>query len=97
MPDNDFTKNIIVNTRIMLTNKTVYRVTHINNFTIPGIRNLTVIQTVLRDDDDLINNSGIECLNDIGLDFNSDQVISRLDESMKYLESKFCKEQTKWL
>ena len=42
-----------------------------------------------------LNNSGIECLNDIGLDFNSDQVISRLDESMKYLESKFCKEKTK--
>ena len=45
--------------------------------------------------DKLLNNSGIECLNDIGLDFNSDQVISRLDESMKYLESKFCKEKTK--
>lgn len=56
MADNDFTRDIIVDSRIMLTNKTVYRVTHINNFTMPGIRNLTVVQTVLRDEDDLENN-----------------------------------------
>lgn len=57
MSDNDFTKNIKIDTRVMLTNSTVYRVTHIDDFTQKGVRNITVVQVELNSLDDLENNT----------------------------------------
>lgn len=44
----------------------------------------------------LLNNSDIECLNTIGLDFyNEDETINKLTESMRYIEDKVCGRKTK--
>ncbi|GAA0102510.1 hypothetical protein UT300012_32250 [Paraclostridium bifermentans] len=56
MSDNDLTRNINIDTRVMLTNNTVYRVTHIDDFTQKGVRNVTMIQVELHSLDDLENN-----------------------------------------
>ena len=56
MPNNKLTKNIDINTRIMLSNSTTYRVTHIDDFTQKGVRNLTVVQVELHSLDDKENN-----------------------------------------
>lgn len=56
MPENNLTKNIDINTRIMLTNETVYKVTHVNNFTQKGVRELTLVQVELHSLDDRENN-----------------------------------------
>lgn len=56
LPENDITKNIKIDTRVMLTNETAYRITHIDNFTRKGIRNLTAIQVEVNSLDDLENN-----------------------------------------
>lgn len=56
MSDNDFTRNIKIDTRVMLTNSTVYRVTHVDDFTQKGVRNITVVQVELNSLDDLENN-----------------------------------------
>lgn len=60
---NPITRTIIANTRFMLTGKTVFRVTHINDFEFngrytgaQGIIKTLVLQTTLRDEDDLKNN-----------------------------------------
>ena len=60
---NPVTRSIIANTRIMLTGKTVFRVTHINDFEYngaytgaEGIIKTLVLQTTIRDEDDLVNN-----------------------------------------
>lgn len=60
---NPITRTIIPNTRVMLTRKTVFRVTHINDFEFNGaytgangIIKTLVLQTTLLDEDDLVNN-----------------------------------------
>ena len=60
---NPITRTVIANTRIMLTRKTVFRVTHINDFEYngaytgaDGLIKCLVLQTTLRDDDDTENN-----------------------------------------
>lgn len=60
---NPITRTIIANTRMMLTGKTVFRVTHINDFEYngaftgaKGIIKTLVLQTTIRDEDDLVNN-----------------------------------------
>lgn len=60
---NPITRTIIPNTRVMLTRKTVFRVTHINDFEYNGaytgangIIKTLVLQTTLVDEDDLENN-----------------------------------------
>lgn len=60
---NPVTRTIVANTRVMLTGKTVFRVTHINDFEYNGaytgahgIIKTLVLQTTLRDEDDLVNN-----------------------------------------
>lgn len=60
---NPVTRSIVANTRVMLTRKTVFRVTHINDFEYNGaytgangVIKTLVLQTTIRDDDDLENN-----------------------------------------
>lgn len=60
---NPVTRTILANTRMMLTGKTVFRVTHINDFEYngrysgsDGIIKTLVLQTTIRDEDDLENN-----------------------------------------
>lgn len=44
----------------------------------------------------LLNNSNIECLNTIELDFyNEEDTINKLSDSMKYIENKVCRRKTK--
>lgn len=60
---NPVTRSVVANTRVMLTGKTVFRVTHINDFEYngaytgaEGIIKTLVLQTTIRDEDDLVNN-----------------------------------------
>lgn len=60
---NPITRTIVANTRVMLTRKTVFRVTHINDFEYNGaytgangIIKALVLQTTLIEGDDLVNN-----------------------------------------
>lgn len=60
---NPVTRSMHANTRVMLTGKTVFRVTHINDFEYnssysgsEGIIKALVLQTTLEDKDDLVNN-----------------------------------------
>lgn len=53
---NPITKLINIDDRVMLTNKTVFRVTHIDDFTQNGLLELTVLQMALAPKDDLENN-----------------------------------------
>ena len=60
---NPVTRSMHANTRVMLTGKTVFRITHINDFEYnssysgsEGIIKALVLQTTLEDKDDLVNN-----------------------------------------
>lgn len=56
MADNELTAKIKVGTRVMLTNSSVYSVTHIDDFSHPGVRTMICRQTTLISLDDLENN-----------------------------------------
>lgn len=56
MADNELTAKIKVGTRVMLTNSTVYRITHIDDFSHPGVRTMICKETTLHSLDDLENN-----------------------------------------
>lgn len=74
---NPVTRTIVANTRVMLTRKTVFRVTHINDFEYNGaysgangIIKTLVLQTTLIKEDDLVNNVAYNAnLSDITEDF----------------------------
>lgn len=52
IPDNEHTKNINIGYRLMITNDTVFEITHMDNFTRPGIKDCIISQvfTISRDD-----------------------------------------------
>lgn len=56
MADNELTANIKVGTRVMLTNTTVYQITHIDDFSHPGVRTMICKETTIHSLDDLENN-----------------------------------------
>lgn len=56
MADNELTAKIKVGTRVMLTNTTVYNITHIDDFSHPGVRTMICKETTLHSLDDLENN-----------------------------------------
>lgn len=56
MADNGLTDKIKVGTRVMLTNSTVYQITHIDDFSHPGVRTMICKETTLNSLDDLENN-----------------------------------------
>lgn len=56
MADNELTAKIKVGTRVMLTNSTVYKITHIDDFSHPGVRTMICKETTLHSLDDLENN-----------------------------------------
>lgn len=61
---NSISKLIQIGTRIMLTNSTVFRVTHIDNFTQNGLLKLTALQMALLPEDDIENNIAYNNNND---------------------------------
>lgn len=56
MCDNELTAKIKVGTRVMLTNSTVYVITHIDDFSHSGVRTMICKQTPLHSLDDVVNN-----------------------------------------
>ena len=54
--DSPISRMILPNTRIMLTHKTVFRATHIDDFSTNGIISLIVLQCAIEPEDDLTNN-----------------------------------------
>lgn len=56
MADNGLTSKIKIGTRVMLTNSSVYIITHIDDFSHPGVRTMICKQTAINSLDDLENN-----------------------------------------
>lgn len=56
MPDNELTAKIKVGTRVMLTNSSVYNITHIDDFSHVGVRTMICKETTIHSLDDLENN-----------------------------------------
>lgn len=84
---NPITRTVVANTRVMLTGKTVFRVTHINDFEYngaytgaEGIIKTLVLQTTLIDEDDLVNNTA--------WNENSEKINKGSDTSQKILGEK---------
>ena len=56
IPNNILTEKIKVGTRVMLTNSSVYVITHIDDFSSPGVRTMICRETTAHSLDDLENN-----------------------------------------
>lgn len=56
MADNGLTSKIKIGTRVMLTNATVYMITHIDDFSHPGVRTMICKQDTINSLDDLESN-----------------------------------------
>lgn len=56
IPNNENSKNIKVGTRVMITNNTVFEITHVDDFSRPGVKDCIVSQVFRTSQDDTENN-----------------------------------------